>query len=52
MHLYKKSRHAKLSLCSAADPQLEFVYHDIQQMISLHVLPTNAYIGQEKIIYF
>ena len=27
---HKKSRHAKLSLCSAADPQLEWVYHIIK----------------------
>ena len=48
----KKPRHAKLSLCSAVDSQLEWVYHDIDQTISLHGLPTNAYIGQEKIINF
>ena len=39
-------------MCSAADLQLEYAFLDIQQTISLHVLPTNAYIGQEKKKYF
>ena len=48
--IHQQKNHATLN-CHCVQ-LLECAYHDVQQTILLHVAPTNAYIGQEKIINF